>query len=181
MEIAVHNRLSTQNIYVYIESGLGELRNTRLEPTAICSSRRVSFYPSVGFSQPVKMSLLFCSKSVHVPLEVRFGAEMARAKRALKHRFFWFFHVESPRQSLEPVHLSIVQEQRLAHYLRPWTAELEDSSRRFFHKRNMFVVSFVLWMRKEKGTIGERGRERGERKENLLPRSSEGETLSSTI
>jgi len=67
---------------------LGTLCNTRLEPTAMCSSRRVSFYSSVGFSQPVKMSLLFGSKSVHVPLEVRFGAEMARTRRALEHRFF---------------------------------------------------------------------------------------------
>ena len=83
----MHDRLSTQNMYVYIESGLGELCNTGLEPTAICSSRRVSFYPSVGFSQPVKMPLLFGSKSIHVPLEVRFGAEMTRTKRALEHRF----------------------------------------------------------------------------------------------
>jgi len=34
------------------------------------------------------MFLLFGSKGVYVPLEIRFGAEMAGTKRALEHRFF---------------------------------------------------------------------------------------------
>jgi len=146
------------------------------------SSRRVSFYSSVGLSQPVKMSLLFGSKSIYVPLEIRFGAEMTRTKRTLEHRFLWFFHAESPRQRLEPVHLSIVQEQRLTHYLQPWTR----GTRRFFQKTLSQSEKCSLWTlffepeRRRRQSESEEERW-GERKENLLPRSSDGKVLSSTI